>query len=93
LVQEINETVLALKKALIERALSGEMSHHLGYATGAAKPQAVQNQRNGIGVKSAYTDDGPLRKTGKLCTLTRERRMPSWGIGRCPNRPRAIDEP
>jgi len=28
---EINATVMALKKALIERALSGEMNHYLGY--------------------------------------------------------------
>jgi len=29
--REINVTVMALKKALTERALSGEMNHHLGY--------------------------------------------------------------
>lgn len=27
------------KKAIIERALGAEMSHHLGYAPGEAKPQ------------------------------------------------------
>jgi len=59
--QEINDTVLALKKALIERALSGEMNHHLGYAPGEAKPQTASNQRNGTGAKTVYTDDGPLR--------------------------------
>jgi len=58
---EINATVMALKKALIERALSGEMNHHLGYAPGASKPQAASNQRNGTGAKTVYTDDGPLR--------------------------------
>jgi len=52
---------MALKKALIERALSGEMNHHLGYSPGAAKPQAVRNQRNGTGAKTVYTDDGSLR--------------------------------
>jgi len=58
---EINATVMALKKALIERALSGEMNHHLGYAPGAAKPQTASNQRNGTGAKTVHTDDGPLR--------------------------------
>jgi len=29
--REINATVMALKKALIDRALSSEMNHHLGY--------------------------------------------------------------
>jgi len=58
---EINATVMALKKALIERALSGEMNHHLGYKPGAPKPQAASNQRNGTGAKTVYTDDGPLR--------------------------------
>jgi len=58
---EINATVMALKKALIERALSGEMNHHLGYAPGASKPQTASNQRNGTGAKTVYTDNGPLR--------------------------------
>jgi len=59
--REINDTVMALKKALIERALSGEMNHHLGYAPGEAKPETASNQRNGTGAKTVYTDDGPLR--------------------------------
>jgi len=52
---------MVLKKALIERALSGEMNHHLGDPPGAAKPQAGSNQRNGTGAKTVYTGDGPLR--------------------------------
>ena len=28
--EQINATTMALKKALIERALGGELSHHLG---------------------------------------------------------------
>jgi len=59
--QEINDTVLALQKALIERALSDEMSHHLGYTPGAAKPDSVTNQRNGTGAKTVHTDRGSLR--------------------------------
>lgn len=57
----INAATLALKKALIERALGGEMSHHLGYPPGAAKPSAVTNQRNGTGAKTVLTEDGPIR--------------------------------
>ncbi|HEM7902073.1 IS256 family transposase [Burkholderia cenocepacia] len=60
-VDAINAATLALKKALIERALGGEMSHHLGYPPGAAKPGAVTNQRNGSGAKTVLTEDGPIR--------------------------------
>lgn len=59
--EAINAATLALKKALIERALNGEMHHHLGYAPGAAKPAAVTNQRNGTGAKTVLTEDGPIR--------------------------------
>ena len=37
------------KKAIIERALGAEMSHHLGYAPGEAKPEDVTNHRHGGG--------------------------------------------
>lgn len=58
---EINATTMALKKALIERALGGELSHHLGYAPGAEKPAHVDNVRNGASAKTIQTEDGPLR--------------------------------
>ena len=51
----------AFKKALIERVLGAELSHHLGYASGAKKPAEVSNQRNGASGKTLLTDDGPLR--------------------------------
>ncbi len=57
----INAATLALKKALIERALGGEMNHHLGYPAGAAKPTNATNQRNGKGAKTVLTEDGPIR--------------------------------
>lgn len=53
--EAINAATMALKKALIERALGGEMKHHLGYAPGAAKPAAVTNHRNGKGGKTVLT--------------------------------------
>jgi len=60
--EQINATTLALKKALIERALGGELSHHLGYAPGATRREgATGNQRNGISAKTVRTDGGPLR--------------------------------
>jgi putative transposase len=37
------------KKAVIERALGGEMTHHLGYPSGVAKPDETENYRNGCG--------------------------------------------
>ena len=49
------------KKALLERALGAEMSHHLGYAPGQAKPEGVGNQRNGKSAKTVLTDTGALR--------------------------------
>lgn len=59
--EQINATTMALKKALIERALGGELSHHLGYPPGAAKPEEAANHRNGASAKTVLTDDGPLR--------------------------------
>ena len=47
----INAASLAFKKALIERALSGEMNCHPGYPSGKAKPDSVTNQRNRKGAK------------------------------------------
>jgi len=52
---------MAFKKALIERALGAELSHHLGYQPGSAKPEDVGNHRNGVSGKTVLTEDGPLR--------------------------------
>jgi transposase-like protein len=58
----VNEATAAFKKALIERALGAEMSHHLGYPSGASKPEASGgNQRNGRSAKTVLAGDGPLR--------------------------------
>jgi len=59
--EQVNATTMALKKALIERALGGELSHHLGYPPGAAKPEDAGNQRNGTTSKTVHTQTGPLR--------------------------------
>jgi transposase-like protein len=52
---------MAFKKALIERALGAELSHHLGYPPGASKPEEAVNHRNGASGKTVLTDDGPVR--------------------------------
>ena len=49
------------KKAFIERALNAEMSHHLGYAAGQAKPEDATNHRNGSSAKTVITDTGSVR--------------------------------
>jgi putative transposase len=59
--EAVQEASTAFKKALIERALGAEMSHHLGYPAGAEKPAAATNQRNGKSGKTVLTDDGPVR--------------------------------
>ena len=59
--EQINATTMALKKALIERALGAELSYHLGYLPGTARPDDAANQRNGKSAKTVLTQDGPLR--------------------------------
>lgn len=50
---------MAFKKALIERVLGAELSRHLGYSPGDARPQERANHRNGSTGKTVLTDDGP----------------------------------
>jgi len=57
----VENVMRGFKKAVIERALGAEMSHHLGYRPGAAKPERLSNHRNGSSGKTVLTDDGPLR--------------------------------
>jgi len=59
--EAVDDVSRAFKKAVIERALGAEMSHHLGYAAGSDKPEAATNYRNGRSEKTVLTDDGPLR--------------------------------
>jgi putative transposase len=59
--EAVNAASMAFKKALIERALGGELSHHLGYGLGDAKPEGASNQRNGGSGKTVMTGEGPLR--------------------------------
>jgi putative transposase len=59
-VEELEAAVRRFKKAIIERALGGELTHHLGYPPGGAKPDDTTNHRNGTSGKTVLTDDGPL---------------------------------
>ncbi len=58
--EELEATVRRFKKAIIERALGGELTHHLGYPAGGVKPDDTTNHRNGTSEKTVLTDDGPL---------------------------------
>ena len=59
-VEELDGAARRFKKAIVERALGGELTHHLGYAPGGAKPEDVSNHRNGTSPKTVLTDDGSL---------------------------------
>lgn len=57
---EVEAATRRFKKALIERALGAELSHHLGYPPGGAKPDTTSNHRNGSSGKTVITDDGTV---------------------------------
>src|ERR1043165_7891443 len=57
---ELDAVVRRFKKAIVERALGGELTHHLGYAPGGTKPENTTNHRNGTSGKTVLTDDGAL---------------------------------
>ena len=42
----IQDVSMAFKKVLIERALGGELSHHLGYAPGGDKPGTADKRQS-----------------------------------------------
>ncbi len=57
---EVEDLFRQMKKTLMERMLSGELTHHLGYAPGEAKPANQPNHRNGTTPKTVLTDDGAI---------------------------------
>ena len=59
--ESIEVASAAFKRALIERVLGGELSHHLGYLPGQEKPSATDNYRNGATAKTVLTNTGPMR--------------------------------
>jgi transposase-like protein len=49
-----------MKKAVVERALGAELTHHLGYAPGEPKPPTQPNHRHGTTPKTVLTDDDQI---------------------------------
>ena len=42
--EALEDVMRGFKKALIERALQAELSHHLGYAAGEEKPESIDRK-------------------------------------------------
>ena len=57
---QLEDIFQQFKKAFIQQALGAELSHHLGYAPGQAKPEGATNHRNGNSAKTVLTDTGAL---------------------------------
>jgi transposase-like protein len=57
---DVDAVMRRFKKALVERMLGGELTHHLGYPPGGIRPSDSTNQRNGTGGKTVLTEEGPL---------------------------------
>jgi transposase-like protein len=58
--EDVDALFRQMKQALMERILGAELTHHLGYAPGEAKPAAQPNHRNGTTPKTVVTEDGAL---------------------------------
>ena len=57
---EVDAVTKRFKKAMVERMLGGELTHHLGYPPGGERPPDSTNHRNGTSAKTVLTDEGPL---------------------------------
>lgn len=55
-----NGLLKQLSKAVLERALEGEMTHHLGYEKNGKEQKSSNNRRNGKSSKTLKTKDGEL---------------------------------
>ena len=49
-----------LKKALVEKALGAELTHHLGYEKGQRSGNTTGNTRNGHGKKKVKSENGEM---------------------------------
>jgi transposase-like protein len=58
--QDFEAIFKQFKKAVVERALGAELSHHLGYDKGQDKPEHQSNHRNGTTAKRILTDQGSV---------------------------------
>jgi putative transposase len=57
---ELDALFQGLKQAITERILRAELTEHLGYPEGEARPDGVANARNGTTPKTVLTDAGAL---------------------------------
>ena len=55
--EQLDALFRRMKKALAERILGAELTHHLGYGPGEAKPAAQPNHRNGTTPKTVLAGD------------------------------------
>ena len=55
-----NGLLKQLTKALLERALQAEMTHHLGHEPGEAITNQHGNKRNGVNAKTVQAEFGTL---------------------------------
>lgn len=76
-----------LTKRLVERALEGEMTHHLGYTPNAPEGKNTGNSRNGKGSKTVIGESGameiqvPRDRTAEFepqLVKKRQRRLPGF---------------
>jgi transposase-like protein len=83
----VQDKLDAIKAALMERMLRGEMTHHLGYPPGAEAPENSVNRRNGTTQKTLQTDSGqvtiqiPRDRTGDFDPVIiqkHQRRLPDF---------------
>lgn len=58
---ELEALFRAMKQVIVERMLHAELTHHLGYERGTAKPAGQANHRNGSTPKTVLTDDDTLQ--------------------------------
>ncbi|WP_439958730.1 IS256 family transposase [Saccharopolyspora cebuensis] len=56
----VQELLNEMTKAVLERALDAEMTHHLGYEKGDPSGTGTGNSRNGRSVKTVSTSQGPV---------------------------------
>ena len=52
--------IAQLTKRVVERALAGELTYHLGYEKGRKPQETANNHRNGYSRKTVLGDDGAM---------------------------------
>jgi transposase-like protein len=57
---DVDAVTRRFKKAMIERMLGGELTHHLGYPPGGTSASESTNHRNGTSGKTVLTDEGAI---------------------------------